>query len=142
RPCYCSARKTLENIPRKHFQKGRREMTKQLPERFINSSLSHGTHRTIDLYDAFMSFLQEHDPETAEKIKTQFTDIIQELEIVIESQRSDAQKNGMVSIYEYVQDEEFLIADLFDALDAIAPEGSYFGAHPGDGSDFGFWQHE
>ncbi len=28
---------------------------------------------------------------------------------------------------------------LMDALNSIAPPHVYFGAHPGDGSDFGFW---
>lgn len=32
------------------------------------------------------------------------------------------------------------LEQLFDLLDAAAPSGHYFGAHPGDGSDFGFWQ--
>ena len=30
--------------------------------------------------------------------------------------------------------------DLIIALNDLAPEGWYFGPHPGDGSDFGFWQ--
>ena len=39
------------------------------------------------------------------------------------------------------EDEElhWLMESLFDCLNEIAPAGHYFGAHEGDGSDFGFW---
>jgi|LDZT01.1.fsa_nt_gi hypothetical protein len=36
-------------------------------------------------------------------------------------------------------DAHWLIDNLFFALNDNAPEGHYFGAHPGDGSDLGFW---
>lgn len=35
-----------------------------------------------------------------------------------------------------------LVEALFDELAARAPEGTYFGAHPGDSSDYGFWPTE
>lgn len=55
------------------------------------------------------------------------------------------------SIPAYVQDDDndpwwdsidaqCLLQDLCDVLDSYAPTGRYFGTHPGDGSDFGFWQ--
>jgi hypothetical protein len=39
-------------------------------------------------------------------------------------------------------DEEwdYILEDIEDILNDLAPDGYYFGAHPGDGSDFGFWK--
>jgi len=34
----------------------------------------------------------------------------------------------------------YIIEDLTDALNDLAPEGIYFGASEGDGAEFGFWQ--
>lgn len=35
-----------------------------------------------------------------------------------------------------------VLSEIHDELDSLAPEGYYFGAHPGDGSDLGLWQVE
>jgi hypothetical protein len=37
------------------------------------------------------------------------------------------------------EEADRILSDLFDALNFYAPKGHYFGAHEGDGSDYGFW---
>lgn len=39
-----------------------------------------------------------------------------------------------------VQDKSYIVDELADELDKIAPEGYYFGASEGDGACYGFWE--
>lgn len=100
----------------------------RLSKEYIGISISQATLRTEDLIEAFLSFLERHEPEAAERIVREY-----ELENVTTDEDID----------EYVEanpdDAGFLIEDLFDAIDEIAPEGTVFSAHVGNGSDFGFW---
>lgn len=82
-------------------------------------TVSHGTMRKEDLIPAFVETL--HALDTNEE----HTDLIAEacdLDHDYDSEQAD-----------------YILDDLFDALDALAPDGYYFGAHPGDGADYGFW---
>jgi hypothetical protein len=46
---------------------------------------------------------------------------------------------GELSADEWEEVGLYVNEELFDRLNDIAPEGAYFGAHAGDGADFGFW---
>jgi len=92
-----------------------------------NVSISHGTLRWQDLVPAFLNALSDIDEEKF-------------LAVVF--------PNRMPSGYDFAHEdsdywhsEDCMLAldDLLNALDECAPEGYVFGAHPGDGSDFGFW---
>ena len=43
---------------------------------------------------------------------------------------------------EAYESEDEVLESLFDELNNYAPPYAYFGAHPGDGSDYGFWLSE
>lgn len=85
-----------------------------------SGTVIHGTLRAEDLINAFARLLQELAPE-------QYANLLVEAD----------------EVTDYESDEacEILVA-LETALSEIAPEGMYFGTHPGDASDFGFWHWE
>ena len=94
-------------------------MTQRLDDSYIGTSVSWGTMRDEDLIPAFESFLLEHDPDF------------------------EPERVNWASHDEAMMERSYYLNEtLFDRLNDIAPEGCYFGAHPGDGSDYGFWPDE
>ena len=86
-----------------------------------NQTVSWGTHRPDDLIPKFMAVLKEYGKEAYDKYVSE---------------------NPEVEDWKMLDDETkgWVVDELFDLLDGIAPEDCYFGAHPDDGADFGFWQ--
>lgn len=76
-----------------------------------------GTMRSQDLLPAFMDKLRDFDPEVADAMERELSFSTQE-------------------------DKDEVVIGLFDRLNEYCPSGVYFGSHPGDGSDYGFWIHE
>jgi len=94
-------------------------------------TIIHATHRPQDLVPAFIAELRRLGVsfETVEDV------IDHELrEYLKDENRADDDPWWDSEDCAYLLNET-----LFDALNGYAPVGCYFGAHPGDGSDFGFW---
>ena len=81
-----------------------------------------GTHRSQDLIPAFLTEL--------ERIGT-MPKVVAAARVSFDSLDFDDDEDHETAT--------FIVEDLFDALDECAPHNHYFGCHPGDGSDFGFW---
>ena len=98
-------------------------------------SISHGTLREQDLLHAFASALNQcldinnHSNATHEQLCREAWD---------HSAIMDCPAPGADQGRWQEQAQE-LITQLEDALCEYAPPFCYFGAHEGDGSDFGFW---
>lgn len=82
-------------------------------------SISSGTMRSEDLIPAFASELQYLAPATA----TDHARLVQEAN----------------DLEDHEEEADDVLEALFDALNDYAPAYGYFGAHVGDGADYGFW---
>lgn len=94
-------------------------------------TVSHGTHRTQDLIPLFMDELRGRDPAAYDEM------VFGPFGAVPAHAAEDDEADWWQS-----EDATYLLVDIMDALNLCAPEGTYFGAHPGDGSDFGYWPEE
>ena len=89
-------------------------------------SVSHGTMRKEDLIPCFLDIAKELGGET-------------ELLLTIQ-ERIDFNEDEDNSYNYYKSDEsDYDLDELFDALQEFAPPYFYFGSHPGDGADYGYW---
>lgn len=91
----------------------------------LNSSVSHGTMRCQDLIPVFMDIIKE-TPE-----------YVQLMHLVPSYAYEDKDSEWWDS-----EDATNLLESLFNTLNSYAPEDYYFGSHPGDGSDYGYWETE
>ena len=94
----------------------------------IYGSVISGTHRLVDLVPAFMDVLEQLDSDSAAQIRAEYSDVLDAIDA----------HTGVLDV-EVGEEGSFLLDALDSALNDCAPEGYYFGAHPGDGADFGFW---
>lgn len=91
----------------------------------LGGTVIHGTLRTADLLDAFADELERL--------------------ITMASLPADPHPGNMTLVHEAravapeTDEADEIVQDLIDALNEYAPDGHYFGSHPGDGADFGFW---
>lgn len=90
----------------------------------LTGSVSWGTHRHQDLIPRFLDVLRYFDKELGEEFAQD-----------IPAEVWDDEEHE----WWYSEEAAYLLDDLIYAIDEFAPEGYFFGTHPGDGSDFGFW---
>jgi hypothetical protein len=95
-------------------------------------SVSCGTMRDEDLIPAFVSELERQKPLRREHRKR-----------LTRIQRWMDRPNYYTANHEGAETEAtYDLEWLFEALDCYSPAYFSFGAHPGDGADFGFWLSE
>lgn len=92
-------------------------------------SISSGTMRPEDLIPEFSGLLERLYAASGSDYHAPTVDLIES---------ADAW-SGADEDSQDMEEADELLSELFDALEAYAPPFCYFGAHEGDGADYGFW---
>lgn len=93
----------------------------------LNETVVRATHRPQDLVPAFLDVI---------------TNTAEYAQLVVNNAIPSYAMDDDDAEYWDSEDCMFFLDDLFNVLDQYSPDGYYFGAHPGDGSDFGYWKNE
>jgi len=95
----------------------------------VEVTVSRATLRNQDLIPAFLDALAHLDPPVYEQMTMGIFPAVPQY--AWEDDESD---------WWYTETAYWVLDQLIESLDACSPDGYYFGAHEGDGSDFGFWK--
>jgi len=106
---------------------------KQLSNAYVGVEVSNATMREEDLIPTFMDFLE--DVGLACDIQEEVAQLQEEVEKL--------EWEGEAGYGTYYKDQEqaswILNEDIWNLMNEIAPEFTYFGSHEGDGACYGFW---
>lgn len=101
-------------------------------------TVSHGTLKTEDLLSSFISELEGLMLINGDHFAANHADRDRLCNLIGEAQDVFAD-DGETIAEDKDETASELVNELCDALSEFAPPYGYFGAHEGDGSDFGFW---
>ena len=98
---------------------------------FKNISISTATMRKEDLIPCFYEFVKENNQNYFDDSTILYNRIV-----------TFTSDEGIWESYYDSEDSDYDLEELFDAMETLADDGYYFGSHPGDGANYGFWEIE
>lgn len=108
---------------------------------FRMGTVSHGTLRLEDLIPAFVDFANESGLDLG-KLRREAALWVAGPEHYERAYPGRLAKRHPDRESAYSITGNDILEELFDAINDALPEGTYFGAHVGDGSDYGVWESE
>ena len=103
-------------------------------------SISSGTMRSEDLLESLASELDfqiSRQPRSFRRAS--YRKLIREAHQCLRRLNGEGTRAQQQEAEEYASE---IVNDLMDSLSEFAPPLAYFGSHPGDGADYGFWLSE